>query len=116
MLAASEPETFHYEPGLGIIASHGRAQILVGNRALLAQQGVDATFLAQPTEGQTCAHDAPPLVDTNNPSLDAARISAPAPPPGAIASDHVRTLRRAVHAVPPLVDAYNPPVVAARRC
>jgi len=53
MLAASEPETFHYEPGLGIIASHGRAQILVGNRALLAQQGVDATFLAQPTEGQT---------------------------------------------------------------
>jgi len=53
MLHAGEPDTFHYEPGLGIIASRGGAQILVGNRALLARHGVDATSLAQPTEGQT---------------------------------------------------------------
>ena len=52
VLHAGEPDTFHYEPGLGVIASHGSAQILVGNRALLAQQSVDATSLAQPTDGQ----------------------------------------------------------------
>jgi len=53
MLPAGEPDTFNYQPGLGIIASRGGAQILVGNRALLAGHGVDATSLAQPTEGQT---------------------------------------------------------------
>jgi Cd2+/Zn2+-exporting ATPase/Cu+-exporting ATPase len=53
MLHAGEPDTFNYQPGLGIIASHDGAQILVGNRALLAGHGVDANSLAQPTEGQT---------------------------------------------------------------
>ena len=53
MLHAGEPETFHYQPGLGIVASSGGAQVLVGNRALLARHGVDATSLPQPTEGQT---------------------------------------------------------------
>jgi len=53
MLHAGEPDKFNYQPGLGIIASRGGAQILVGNRALLAGHGVDATSLAQPTEGQT---------------------------------------------------------------
>src|ERR1700682_4429452 len=53
MLHAGEPETFRYQPGLGIVASSGGAQVLVGNRALLARHGVDATSLPQPTEGQT---------------------------------------------------------------
>jgi heavy metal translocating P-type ATPase len=53
MRAAEEPETFQYQPGHGIVASRGGAQILVGNRAFLAQHGVDATSLAPPTEGQT---------------------------------------------------------------
>jgi heavy metal translocating P-type ATPase len=53
MLAAHEPETFQYQPGHGIVASRGGAQILVGNRALLARNGVAATSLAPPTEGQT---------------------------------------------------------------
>src|SRR4051794_12966571 len=59
----------------------------------------------------TALHEVPPFVDRNSPSLEAARISAPA-----IEIDHVRADRRWVHVAPPLVETYNPPVVAASRC
>jgi hypothetical protein len=49
-------------------------------------------------------HAAPPLVDRHSPSLQAARISAEAPPPGAMASDQVRTGRRRTQLTPPSVD------------
>ena len=85
MLAAGEPDTFHYQPGLGIIASRGGAQILVGNRALLAQQGVDATSLAQPTDGQ-----AEVLVARSGRAIGAIRLSDVLRPE---ARDAIRQLR-----------------------
>jgi P-type Cu+ transporter len=51
-LTVAEPETFHYQPGLGIVASQGGAQVLVGNRALLTQHAVDARSIAPPAGGQ----------------------------------------------------------------
>ena len=85
MLAAGEPDTFHYQPGLGIVASRGGAQILVGNRALLAQQGVDATSLAQPTDGQ-----AEVLVARSGRAIGAIRLSDVLRPE---ARDAIRQLR-----------------------
>ena len=85
MLAAGDPDTFHYQPGLGIIASRGGAQILVGNRALLAQHGIDATSLAQPTEGQTEV-----LVARGGQAIGAIRLSDELRPE---ARDAIRNLR-----------------------
>ena len=46
----------------------------------------------------------PPLVDRKRPSLQAARISAEAPPAGAMASAHVAAVRRRVQLTPPSVE------------
>jgi heavy metal translocating P-type ATPase len=83
--AAGEPDTFDYQPGLGIIASFGGAQLLVGNRALLARHGVNATSLAQPTEGQTEV-----LVARSGQAIGAIRLSDVLRPE---ARDAIRQLR-----------------------
>jgi len=51
-LSVADPDTFQYQPGLGIVASQGGAQVLVGNRALLTQRAVDAPSIAPPAGGQ----------------------------------------------------------------
>src|SRR4051812_29810744 len=64
----------------------------------------------------TAAQLVPPFVERHTPSLHAPRISALAPPPGAMVIAHVRAARRCVHVTPPLVETYRPPVVPASMC
>jgi Cd2+/Zn2+-exporting ATPase/Cu+-exporting ATPase len=45
----AEPETFRYEPGLGISCLEGGREILVGNRALFAQHSVELGAIAAPS-------------------------------------------------------------------
>src|SRR5262245_8453356 len=64
----------------------------------------------------TAAQVVPPFVDRKIPSAHAARISAVAPPAGAMEIAHVAWLRRRVQVTPPSVEVYSPPSVAASKC
>jgi Cd2+/Zn2+-exporting ATPase/Cu+-exporting ATPase len=46
-----QPETFHYQPGLGISCLQGGREILVGNRALFERHSVDVGALESPAGG-----------------------------------------------------------------
>jgi Cd2+/Zn2+-exporting ATPase/Cu+-exporting ATPase len=45
----ADPDTFRYEPGLGISCLQGGREILVGNRALFAHHSVDASAIEPPS-------------------------------------------------------------------
>jgi heavy metal translocating P-type ATPase len=45
----AEPDTFRYEPGLGISCLQGGREILVGNRALFAHHSVEVVAIAAPS-------------------------------------------------------------------
>jgi len=50
-LAPEEPESFSYTPGMGIVCRAEGAEIVVGNRALLAGRGIDLAALPEAGEG-----------------------------------------------------------------
>jgi len=52
LIPLEEPDTFQYQPGLGITCAKGGRQLLVGNRALFAQHSIDVSAMAPPPGGE----------------------------------------------------------------
>lgn len=50
-VAVAEPETFDYTPGKGVVCTLAGEEIVVGNRGLLAERGIDTRGLARSRDG-----------------------------------------------------------------
>jgi Cd2+/Zn2+-exporting ATPase/Cu+-exporting ATPase len=48
-ISVIEPEQFDYQPGRGVVARTGGDEVVVGNRALLRERGIDVSALATMT-------------------------------------------------------------------